>query len=72
MLIAYRFSDSEKIHVARAILWNEDVRRKPVFSDGITHALRTQEIAHFSYGLTWVFEDDVEGAAAFKVSVALA
>ena len=38
----------------------------------IVYATPASRFKLVDYGLSWVFEDDVEGAAAFKVSVALA
>jgi hypothetical protein len=37
----------------------------------IVYGLPPEQLKPADYGISWVFEDDVEGAAAFRVTVAL-
>jgi hypothetical protein len=69
VLTTHRFPDGE-LSVMRAIVWEEDsIVEFP--SDDIVYGLRVHNLEHRDYGISWVFEDDVEGAAAFRVTVAL-
>jgi hypothetical protein len=69
VLTTHRFPNDE-LAVVRAIVWKEDLLVEFPYDD-IVYGLRGHHLKHRDYGISWVFEDDVEGAAAFRVAVAL-
>ena len=69
----------DELWIVRALVWEEGretadpsaLGRVFASDQNLTFAIPPDHFKQSDYGLSWVFEDDVEGAAAFKVAAAL-
>ena len=69
----------DELWIVRALVWEEGretadpsaLGRVFASDQNLTFAIPPDHFKQSDYGLSWVFEDDVEGAAAFRVTVAL-
>lgn len=76
VLTVHKFPD--QLSLCRVLVWEDAEETAPTelgetFAKdrSVVYAMPASRFKLADYGLSWVFEDDVEGAAAFKVSVAL-
>lgn len=73
----HNFPDHE-VSLCRVLVWEDKEETAPTElgetfakNRSIVYAIPASRFKLADYGLSWVFEDDVEGAAAFRVTVAL-
>lgn len=72
VLTTHRFPDNELVVCRVLVIDNVNLDVPATFpSDDIVYAVDVPSLKAEHYGISWVFEDDVEGAEAFRVSVAL-